>query len=77
MKIILSEEQYNSLILEYYDSEKLYSRNYVIDRIRRGPRELRKFVKDLPFIPCTDKEGNEVICTKIPEVIYVFLTGQY
>jgi len=77
MKIILSEEQYNSLILEYYDSEKLYSRNYVVDRIRRGPRELRKFVKDLPFIPCTDKEGNEVICTKIPEVIYVFLTGQY
>lgn len=77
MKIILSEQQYNSLILEYYDSEKLYSRNYVVDRIRRGPRELRKFVKDLPFIPCTDKEGNEVICTKIPEVIYVFLTGQY
>lgn len=77
MKIILSEQQYNSLILEYYDSEKLYSRNYVVDRIRRGPRELRKFVKDLPFIPCTDKEGNEIICTKIPEVIYVFLTGQY
>jgi len=77
MKVILSESQYKKLILEYYESEKLYSRDYIIDKLSRAPRELRKYIKDLPYVPCYDSEGNEKICTRIPEVIYVYLSGNY
>ena len=77
MRIIISESQYKNLVLEYYDAEKLYSRDYVIDKLKRGPKELRKYVNGLPSIPCSDSQGNERICTKVPEVIYVFLSGNY
>jgi hypothetical protein len=77
MKIIISETQYCKLILEYYNPDKLYLKDYVIDRLKRAPRELKKYIKGLPTIPCEDSEGNERICTKIPEVIYVYFSGNY
>lgn len=77
MKIIISETQYNKLVLEYYDSEKLYSREYVVDRLRKGPRELKKYIKDLPSLEYTNDEGDVKIFTKVPEVVYVFLSGNY
>ena len=77
MKIIISETQYKNLLSEYYDEDKLYSRDYVVDRLKKGPKELRKYINNLPSIPCSDSNGNERICTKIPEVIYVFLSGNY
>jgi len=64
-------------VSEYYDSDKLYLRDYVVERLRKGPKELKKYIKDLPSITCSDSEGNEKICTKVPEVIYVFLSGNY
>lgn len=77
MKIIISETQYNKLVLEYYDSEKLYSREYVVDRLRKGPRELKKYIKDLPSLEYTNDQGVVKIFTKVPEVVYVFLSGNY
>lgn len=77
MKIVISETQYKNLVLEYYDADKLYSRDYVVNKLKKGPKELRKYVSSLPSIPCSDSQGNTVICTKIPEVIYVFLSGNY
>jgi hypothetical protein len=77
MKIIISEIQYNKLVLEYYDSEKLYSREYVVDRLRKGPRELKKYIKDLPSLEYTNDQGDMKIFTKVPEVVYVFLSGNY
>jgi hypothetical protein len=77
MKIIISETQYKNLLSEYYNEDKLYSRDYVVDRLKKGPKELRKYINNLPSIPCSDSNGNERICTKIPEVIYVFLSGNY
>jgi hypothetical protein len=77
MKIIISEIQYNKLVLEYYDSEKLYSREYVVDRLRKGPRELKKYIKDLPSLEYTNDQGDVKIFTKVPEVVYVFLSGNY
>ena len=62
---------------QYFDSEKLYSRDYIISRLERGPKELKKFIKHLPYIECADKDGNSHVCTKIPEVIHVFLKGRY
>ena len=66
------------IVLEqYYDREKLWSRDYVVNRLMMGPRDMRRWAKDLPEIPCTDRQGNEMICTKIPEVVFVFLQGRY
>ena len=79
--IKLSESEIISLIKqvlnEQYDSEKLHSRDYVVFKLRQGPRELKRFIKDLPHIDCVDGNGNPHTCTKIPEVVYVFLQGRY
>jgi len=77
MKIVISESQYNKLILEYYDSEKLYSRDYVVDRLNKGPKELKKYIKNLPYLEYTNEQGDVKIFTKVPEVVYVFLSGNY
>jgi hypothetical protein len=77
MKIVISESQLTSLIKEDYNSDKLYSRESVVNRLKKGPREMRTYIKDLPSIPCTDRQGNETICTKIPEVVYIYFTGKY
>lgn len=65
------------IIKEQHDSKKLYSREYVVNRLKNGPRELKKYIKELPHIDCTDGQGNKHVCTTIPEVIHVFLSGRY
>lgn len=77
MKIIISESQYKNLVLEYYDSEKLYGKDYVVNRLKNGPKELKKYIKTLPSLEYQDNEGNVKIFTKVPEVVYVFLSGNY
>ena len=80
-KIRLTESEMVTLIeriiKEQYDSKKLYSRAYVVDRLHDAPRELRRYVKDLPHIDCVDNKGNKHVCTTIPEVIHVYLSGRY
>jgi hypothetical protein len=76
---------FNSLITEHYDSEKLYNRELLVKKLNMknqkgffiAPKEIRSYVQGLPYIDCTDSEGNKQICTKIPEVMYVYLSGRY
>jgi hypothetical protein len=77
MKVLITESQYKSLILEHFDSERLYDREHIVKRLMKGPRQIKEYIKRLPHIPCSDSEGNERVCTKIPEVIYVYLSGNY
>jgi hypothetical protein len=65
------------IIKENHDSKKLYSRDYVVNRLKHGPRELKVYIKELPYIDCTDSQGNQHVCTTIPEVVHVFLSGKY
>ncbi len=65
------------IIKEQYDSKKLYSRDYVVTMLKNGPKELKKYIKELPRIECSDAQGNERVCTTIPEVIHVYLSGRY
>ena len=65
------------ILKEYYDENKLYDKNYVINRLKNAPYNLRKHIKDLPSIPCFDSQGNEKLCTKVPEVVYDYLSGRY
>jgi hypothetical protein len=80
-KITLRESELVSLIEriinEQYNPDKLYNRWYIVDRLNNAPLRLRKYIKTLPEIDCYDDKGNKKVCTTIPEVIYVYLTGRY
>ena len=73
------------ILKEYYDRNKLYLREPLIRKLMAKdkkdkfitPREIRAYVNDLPEIPCVDADGNETICTQIPEVLYVYISGRY
>jgi hypothetical protein len=77
MKVILTENQYNTLLLEYYDSEKIYLRERIVNSLMKGPQYIRQYIKKLPHIPVQDSNGNTVVGTKIPEVIYQYLYGNF
>ena len=78
MKIIITESQYNKIITEtYYDSDKLYSKQYIENVTRNAPRNIKNVVKGLEVIGCTDKNGNMTQCVKIPEVLFVYVSGRY
>jgi len=77
MKVILTENQYNTRLLEYYDSEKIYLRERIVNSLMKGPQYIRQYIKKLPHIPVQDSNGNTVIGTKIPEVIYQYLHGNF
>ena len=66
-----------NLINEQYDPEKLYYRYKLISRLEKGPYELKRYIKTLPVIVRKDDDGNTIVLTKIPEVIWVYLTGRY
>ena len=80
-----SKNYLNIILKEYYDRDKLYLREPLIDKLLRkdkrgkfiAPREIRSYVNNLPEIPCTDFDGNETVCTKIPQVLYIYITGRY
>jgi len=85
MKILISESQYKHILKEYYESDKLYHRESLVKRLlvknQKGffvaPKQIRDIIEKLPYIDCYDQEGNKQTCTKIPEVLYVYLSGRY
>lgn len=78
MKVIVTESQYQRVVSEgFYESEKLYPRDYIVGRLNRAPKYMREYIKNLPHIECADNEGTPSVCTKIPEVVYQFLFGNF
>jgi hypothetical protein len=78
MKIIITESQYNKIITEsYYDSDKLYTKQYIENVTRNASRDIKNIVKGLEVIGCTDKNGNMTQCVRIPEVLFVYISGRY
>jgi hypothetical protein len=77
MKLVITESQYKKFLLEYYDREKLYRKDLIVAKLKVGPKYIREYIKGLPSIPCTDSNGNEVICTQIPEVVYQYIFGNF
>lgn len=79
-KIVITESSLKRLVSnlqEGYDPNRLYLKSNVLNQIKNAPREIRKYADRLPDIECNDNEGNSFICTRIPEVLYVYLTGRY
>ena len=78
MKVNVSESQYQRVMSEgFYESDKLYPRDYIVGRLNRAPKYMRGYIKNLPHIECTDNQGTQSICTQIPEVVYQFLFGNF
>ena len=44
-----------NVLREQHEPDKLYSREYIVNVLRKGPRELKRYIKDLPHIQCFDK----------------------
>lgn len=65
----------SKVLNENYDSERLYSREFVVRELRKTPF-MRKYIKDLPHIPC-EKNGEKTICTKIPESVFMFIFRKF
>ena len=85
MKILISESQYKNVLKEYYERDKLYHRESLVKRLlvknQKGyfvaPKEIRDIIEKLPYLDCYGQQGNKQTCTKIPEVLYVYLNGRY
>lgn len=56
----------------YYDPNKLYSRDSIVKRLKRGPKYLHKYINTLPHLKM---EGSDKEYTKIPQVVYQYLFG--
>ena len=78
MKIRISESQYNKIITEsYYDSDKLYSKQYIENVTRNADRNIKNIVRGLEIVGCTDTNGNKTQCVRIPEILFVYISGKY
>ena len=78
MKIIINEKQYKTILREsYYDSDKLYSKDYIYSIFKNSPLELKRIVYSLDTIDCVDGNGNLRECVKIPEVLFTYISGRY
>ena len=81
-KIINLTESYierivKKILTEDYNPDKLYNLTYIKDMMRTAPGYMKKYLKDLPKIPCKNSQGEEKICTKIPEVIHAYITRKF
>ena len=76
MKILVTESQLKNILLkEYYDGEKLYSRERIVKMLSKAPMYMKKYINNLPHIEGSDQDGNSHICTKLPQVVYEYLFG--
>jgi hypothetical protein len=62
---------------EQYHGDRLYPKSYIISILKNAPKELRSYIPKLQDIACENDKGQKTFCTRIPENIYVYLTGRY
>jgi hypothetical protein len=78
MKIRITESQYNKILTEsYYDSNKLYTKQYIENVTMKAPMNIKNIVRSLEVIDCLDTNGNMSQCVMIPEVLYMYVSGRY
>jgi hypothetical protein len=64
-------------ITEQYNPDRLYPKEEIIKILKSAPKELKYILKKLPSIPCENENGIRTVCTRIPETLFVYLTGRY
>ena len=63
--------------MEYYESEKLYDREKIVNTLKTAPKYIKQYIKILPHIEMENERGHKVVATKIPEVVYQYLFGNF
>lgn len=74
MKLIITESQFRTIISEHYDPDKLYNREAIVSRLQKAPGYMKKYIKTLKHVDCVDGSKG---CTKIPQVVYQYLFGNF
>ena len=74
---MLTESQYTRLIESDWDREKLYDREKVVEKLRKGPKYIKDYIKKLPNIPVENEKGEVKIATRIPQTIHEYLFGNF
>ena len=77
MKVMLTESQYTRLIESDWDREKLYDREKVVEKLRKGPKYIKDYIKKLPHISVENEKGEIKIATRIPQTIHQYLFGNF
>jgi hypothetical protein len=76
-KIIITENQLKLVRESYYDSNKLYSKQYIDNVTRNAPRDIKNIVNSIEIVGCIDGSGNLSQCVRIPEVLFIYISGRY
>ena len=76
-KIIITENQLKLVRESYYDSNKLYSKQYIDNVTRNAPRDIKNSVNSIEIVGCIDGSGNLSQCVRIPEVLFIYISGRY
>jgi len=71
------EKTIRNILKEIYEPKKLYPVESVYMGITNAPRELKQIVSTLKPIPCINDKGEKRSCFRIPEVLYVYFSGNY
>jgi hypothetical protein len=62
----------------YYDSNKLYSKEYIDNLTKNAPRNIKDIVKKLEVMTCINNNTKQqLLCVQIPEVLFVYISGRY
>jgi predicted RNA-binding protein with EMAP domain len=78
MKVIITESQLRYLTEQFYDPDKLYLTDYILDRIKNAPKYIKKLGKNLDYIPkVIEKTGETKYYTTISQQLYQYLFGNY
>lgn len=71
------ERVIRNILKEIYEPKKLYPVESVYMGIANAPREIKQLVSRLEPIPCVNARGEKRSCFRIPEVLYVYFSGNY
>ena len=77
MKLIITESQLKTLISEQndqYDPNKLYHRDKIVKTLSKGPNYIKQYIKKLPHLDCPNGTKN---CTKIPQIVFQYIFGNF
>jgi hypothetical protein len=85
MQLIITEAQYKTIIMEYYEKNRPYLRDEVIKGLKNAPGYIKSYIRNLPRFyvrdnngnPYMDVNGNKLIFTNIPEIVYDYLHGKF
>jgi hypothetical protein len=57
-----------------FNPDRLYKKSSIVSRLRQEPKFMHKYIKGLPSL---SKEGSDEVFTKIPQIVWQKLFGNF